>query len=111
MADSSSFMEEVQIYPCLYDKTCKEFKNKNVKFNAWSKIALKFNITPDEAEKKYKNIRTSYGRYVKRMKTIPSGSGRNAVPKEFVNLDWLQGHISVRQSTTTNFDAGKKSSF
>ena len=31
------FMEEVQKYPCLYDKFSKEFKDKFKKVNSWEK--------------------------------------------------------------------------
>ena len=31
------FMEEVQKYPCLYDKFSKEFKDKFKKVNSWKK--------------------------------------------------------------------------
>ena len=36
-----------------------------------------------EAEVKFRRIRTAYGRYLKRLKTLPSASGRDAVPREF----------------------------
>ena len=45
-----------------------------------------------DAEKKILNVRTGYGRYLKKVKAIPSGSGRDAVPtpKDFAGLEWLQ---------------------
>ena len=97
-ADVADFMEEVQKYDCLYNKFSKNYKNKYTKMNCWRKIADKFDMSPEEAEKKFKNIRTAYGRYLKKVKAIPSGSGRDAVPvpKEFLNLDWLAGFISTR---------------
>ena len=53
-----------------------------------------------EAEVKFRNIRTAYGRYLKRLKTLPSGSGRGAVRREFQNLEWLNPHIAHRPSST-----------
>ena len=38
----------------------------------------KFDLSPDQAEKKVKNTRTGYGRFLK--KSVPSGSGREVVP-------------------------------
>ena len=95
-------MEEIQKYDCIYNKFSKDYKNRRTRENAWAKIAEKFGLTSADAEKKYKNIRTSYVRYLKRLKNVPSGSGRDAVPKagEFVNLEWLDQHISHRKSTT-----------
>jgi len=60
-------------------------KTKNKEANCWEKIGEKFNLSADEAEFKFRNIRTAYGCYLKRLKTLPSGSGRNAVPREFQN--------------------------
>ena len=102
--NSLHFMEEVQKYECLYNKFNKDYKNKFVRFNCWKIIAEQFNIDACEAEKKYKNIRTAYGRYLRKKKSIPSGSGRNAVPvpSEFANLDWLTMHINQRANTSTN---------
>lgn len=98
MERTADFTEEVQKYDCLYNKFSKDYKNKYTKMNCWAKIAEKFDMSAEEAEKKFKNIRTAYGRYLKKVKSIPSGSGRDAVPlpKEFVNLDWLAGFISSR---------------
>ena len=98
-------MEEVQMYECLYNKFNKQYKNKFIRLNFWRKIAEKFGIEPAEAEKKYKNVRTAYGRYLKKKKSVPSGSGRDSVqppPAEFVNLEWLETHISQRGDTITN---------
>ena len=52
--------------------------------------------------KNFKNIRTGYGRYLKKLKSIPSGSGRDAVPvpKDFAGLDWLQQYISHRPTVS-----------
>ena len=54
----------------------------------------KFNLSAAEAEVKFCNIRTAYGCYLKRLKTLPSGSGRDAVLREFQNLEWFNPHIS-----------------
>ena len=32
-------MEQLKIYPCLYDKSEKSYKERNVNRNAWSKVA------------------------------------------------------------------------
>eukprot|EP00112_Aurelia_sp_Birch-Aquarium-sp1_P003159 Seg1353.6 transcript_id=Seg1353.6/GoldUCD/mRNA.D3Y31 product="hypothetical protein" protein_id=Seg1353.6/GoldUCD/D3Y31 len=82
-----------------------QYKNKFVRLNCWRKIGEKFGIEPAEAEKKYKNVRTVYGRYLKKGKSVPSGSGRDAVqppPAEFANLEWLGTYISQRGDTITN---------
>ena len=76
---NEEFMEEVARYECVYNRNSKDFKDKSKKANSWGKIGGKFNLSAAEAEVKFRNIRTAYGRYLKRLKTIPSGSGRDAV--------------------------------
>ena len=90
---------------CLYNKYSRDIKNKFKKHNCWVEIAAKFDITPEAAEKRFKNIRTAYGRYLKKKRNVPSGSGRDAVPripKEFENFEWLSTIINHRK-TTSNF--------
>ena len=82
---NEKFMEEVARYHWVYHRNSKDFKNKNEKANCWENIGEKFNLSAAEAEVKFRNIRTAYGRYLKRLKTLPSGSGRDAVPREFQN--------------------------
>ena len=87
--DTASFMEEIQQYECLYNKFSKNLKNRDMKENCWGKIAEKFAISKLEAQNKFKNTRTAYGRFLRKKKKIPSGSGRDAVPtvpREFTNL-------------------------
>ena len=103
--NSALFKEEIQKYECLYSKLCKDYKNKFISLNCWKKIGEKFQVTPDEAEKKYKYIPTSYGRWLKKRKNVPSGSGRDAVPKvlpEFENLVWLSNHINHKHVAISN---------
>ena len=74
------FMEEVQKYDYLYNKYSKSYKEKYIKINCWTKIGEKFDMSAADTEKKFKNVRNGYGRYLKKVKAIPSGSGRDAVP-------------------------------
>ena len=56
-------MEEVARYECVYHRNSKDFKDKHKKANCWDKIRPKFNLSAGEAEAKFRNIRTAYGRY------------------------------------------------
>ena len=44
--------------------------------------------------------RTTYGRYLKRLKMLPSESEGDAVSREFQNLERLNPHIAHRPSST-----------
>ena len=56
-------MEEVARYECVYNRSRKDFKDKNKKANCWDKIGQKFYLSAGEAEAKFRNIRTAHGRY------------------------------------------------
>lgn len=58
---SMFFMEEVQKYDYLYNKFSKDYRDRFMKLNCWTKIAQKFDLSPFDAEKKFKNLRTAYG--------------------------------------------------
>ena len=102
--NSALFMETVQRYECLYNKFSRDYKNKFTRMNCWRTIGGQFNLEPAEAERKYKNIRSAYCRFLKKKKAVPSGSGRDAVPvpTEFSNLDSLVSHINHRAATVSN---------
>ena len=82
---NEKFMEEAAQDQWVYHRNSKDFKDKNKKDNCWEKIGEKFDLSAAEAEFKFRNIRTTYGCYLKRLKTLPSGSGRDALPREFQN--------------------------
>ena len=95
----ASFMEELQRYESLNNKFSKGYKNKHVRDNCWLAMGKKFNTTAEEAEKKYKSIRSSYGRWLRKVEKIPSGSERDgAVPfaGDYANLGWLEQHRGHR---------------
>ena len=94
----ASFMDELHCYESLNNKFSKGCKNKHVRDNCWLAMGKKFNTTAEEAEKKYKSIRSSYGRWLRKVKKIPSGSGRDAVPfaGDYANLGWLEQHRGHR---------------
>ena len=48
---------------------------------------------------------------MRKKKSVPSGSGHDAVPSpaEFSNLDWLANHINQRTSTVTNMQSHDES--
>ena len=101
--DNETLMNCIQNYRCLYDKGCKDYKVPLKKRNAWKGISAKLGIPVEEATKRYNNIRTVFSKYIKRMTSTRSGSGRNDVPelrKDMEHLRWLIVHIKHRRGTT-----------
>ena len=64
------------------------------------KIGQKFDMSADEAEKRFKNARTSYGRYLKKQKKSGSGREDARIPREFKNLEWLAVYIDHRPTSS-----------
>ena len=64
----------------------------------------KFDMSAVDAEKKFISVRIGYGRYLKNVKQIPSGFGRDAVPvlKDFAGLD-LASKIYRPQTTVSDY--------
>ena len=102
LVSPQTFMEEVEKYESLCNKFNRDYKDKYKKFSSWTKIGETSAMTPQEAESKNKNIRTGFGRYLRRTNFVPSGSGRDAVPvpKEFANLKWLSVFIEHKKTTS-----------
>ena len=46
--DTSTFIEEIQRYECLYNKFSKDYKNRRTRENAWETIGQKFGLTAEE---------------------------------------------------------------
>ena len=103
--NTANFMEEIQKYDCLYNKFTLDYKDKFKRLNCWNKIGEKFNLLAAEAKKEYKNIRTAYGRYLRKRKSVPSDFGRDAIPipLQFAHLKWLSPYIS-HQLSVSNFN-------
>ena len=89
--------------PVLYDRSLKDFKDKNKKSNCWKAIAEKVGQPVDQVKRRYKSIRTQFGKYLKSRKG-KSGSGSGDVPidPKYEHLRWLKNFI-VRRACSGNF--------
>lgn len=97
-------MDTIRDFRVIYDRGCTDFKNKEIKSNAWKEVSKKLNnMDISTLMKRYDNIRTVFGRYLKSVKP-PSGSGREDVSldKKYESLRWLVPYIKHREGTTTN---------
>lgn len=101
--DNEILMSCVRKYPAVYDKSCRDYKIPLKKKNAWKAIGLELSIDWAEAQTRYNSIRTNFSKYIKRQRSIRSGSGIGDVPEikpEYEHLRWLLTHIQHRRSTT-----------
>ena len=97
-------MALVREYRCIYDKACKDYKDITCKSNAWKEIAAKCALAgeqkdPKALQQRYSNIRTTFGRYLGKLKA-PSGSGRDEISlkPQWEHLRWLITHIEHRNT-------------
>ena len=96
------FMELIREFPTIYNKKSKDFHDKRKKENCWKAIAGLLNTTTQEAERRYKTIRTSFTRYLSKQKG-KSGSGLSdigGIDPRFEHLRWLITHIKTRESAS-----------
>ena len=73
--DNETLMNCVQDYSVIYDKMSKDYKIPLRKRNAWKEASTELGIDVEVAQKRYNNIRTTFSKYVRRMKCVKSGSG------------------------------------
>ena len=49
--DTSTFIEEIQRYECLYNKFSKDYKNRRTRENAWETIGQTFDLIAEAVPK------------------------------------------------------------
>ncbi|CAG5034947.1 unnamed protein product [Parnassius apollo] len=71
-----NFIDAVRLHPCLWDNKSPDFKDRLLKKDEWTAIGLQFEISHNEAVKKFKNLRTYFNNEIKKLeKKQKSGSG------------------------------------
>ncbi|XP_033120761.1 uncharacterized protein LOC117119885 [Anneissia japonica] len=97
--EEADFMEVVKNYPCLYDKSCREFKNRDTKRAAWKAVGRE--LGHEHPEALYKTIRDRFTRYLRGLK-VPSGSGSVPLSAPYESLRWLTGFIKHRKTVSND---------
>ncbi|XP_047524442.1 uncharacterized protein LOC125062505 [Pieris napi] len=69
----TDFINEVHLYPELWDIKTGIYKDRNAKKDAWNEIAEKFGITSNEAYKKFRSLRTYANNEEKKKKSGSAG--------------------------------------
>ena len=63
------------VRPLIYNRFSRHCKNKYIKVNRWTAIGEKFDKSEND-DKKFKNTRAAFGRFLRKEKTVLSGSCR-----------------------------------
>ncbi|KAH7704605.1 hypothetical protein AAVH_28201, partial [Aphelenchoides avenae] len=107
----ATFIEAFRERTCLYDKTDVNFKDKDLKQQAWEEVASKCKVTAAAAKDKRKNLRDSFVRERKKKGGGPSGSAGGALkdPKwvHYRAMSFIEPHLAARK-TKSNMDAEAK---
>lgn len=96
----SELMESIREYQVIYDRGCVDFKNKKMK-----RISEVLKADVPSIMKRYENVRTAFGRYLKSLKPA-SGSGRDliVINKKWEHIRWLMPYIKHRGATISNIN-------
>lgn len=103
--DDVEFMEIIREFPIVYNRSLKDFKDRNKKSNCWTAISEKVGQPIDQVKRRYESIRTQFGKYLKSRKGR-SGSGSGDIPLDpkYEHLRWLSNYI-VSRASSGNFRA------
>ncbi|CAG9822121.1 unnamed protein product [Phaedon cochleariae] len=95
-------IDMIKSYPFLYKKQLKEYKDKNMKENAWEEIASCLNVTVSECQTRWLRLRQYYAKErQKREQECRSGSKGGSQRKGwelFELLSFLEDHITKRKT-------------
>ena len=68
------FINEIHLHPVLWNVETSQYKDRNSKKDGWAAVATKFEITSDEAYKKFRSLRT-YAKDEEKKKKSGSAGG------------------------------------
>ena len=102
--NDNSFMDIIKEFPCIYNRACADFKDRNIKANAWGKISALLDLEESKCKQRYESIRTTFSRYVRKAGG-KSGAGRGDIQLEpkYEHLRWLVTFIKTR-ATSSNMN-------
>ncbi|XP_045452432.1 uncharacterized protein LOC123668935 isoform X2 [Melitaea cinxia] len=103
--NNDSFIEMVKCNPVLYDMSLTDYKNIFMKNKIWDEIGEKCNISGDEAKMKWKNLRDTYGKYLKTTKTTTGQSAFKSYSRYSKwqwasSMEFLKDHIGFAPTDT-----------
>ncbi|KAG5874543.1 hypothetical protein JTB14_011857 [Gonioctena quinquepunctata] len=96
--DDAVLADLVRQFPELYDKGNENFKDKNIKQNAWETISSTLNVDVKSAQTRWNVLRNRFSVERKREKNVPSGSGAKKTWLLYSALSFLDNHIAMRKT-------------
>ncbi|XP_046663522.1 uncharacterized protein LOC124356512 [Homalodisca vitripennis] len=75
LVDIDKLLVLIEARPVIYNITGKDHHNQDALAKAWQEIGKELNVSSAECKHKWHNVRSSYARYLRNIKKMPSGSG------------------------------------
>nr|CAH7719377.1 unnamed protein product [Callosobruchus chinensis] len=106
MSITERLIEKVKEYPILYDLGHEDYKNVRKKDKIWDEIGTKLNEDGEQLKKKWKNLRDSFAKHLKSLKTK---TGQSAVKNTYKKWQWAEQMQHFRPflifaTTSTNIE-------
>ncbi|XP_033609830.1 uncharacterized protein LOC111870630 isoform X2 [Cryptotermes secundus] len=97
-------IEEVRKYPCLWNKGLEEYRNQNMRDNAWDTISGELNTPVEDLKVDWKKLQDSHRQAMLRRKTKSGQGARKMKPWKYEALmSFLLSDLTPRQ-TESNID-------
>ena len=99
----ADFMNVIQEYPSIYNRSSRDFKDKLKKGNCWKAVADRVCEPVDVVKTRYENIRTQFGKYLKKRKGTSGAGTTDIIPidPKCERLMWLRKFIVSRPTSGT----------
>ncbi|XP_067208099.1 uncharacterized protein [Linepithema humile] len=97
--------------PSVFDKTLKDYKNKELKLEIWKSIGKVLGCTGEQVEGRWIILRNTFTKKLREMKNQPSGSGCKMAKMwiYFKQMSFLTPHIAHRMSRSSMTASQEKS--
>ncbi|CAG9818145.1 unnamed protein product [Phaedon cochleariae] len=96
--NDGQLIELVRQFSVLYDPKNREYKNSEVKSNAWKTIGEVMNASVAECEARCISLRTIYSRESKKVRTTPTGSAATKPWRWLKEMSFLSAYMRRRQT-------------
>jgi hypothetical protein len=103
VSETRNLISQFEDSPCLWDMFSKDYKSKDMKSMAVTKIASSLGVKVDEVKRKMHNLRCQYTSELKKTRIKKSGKGLN---KRYLSqwpyfdaFKFLEAAVNVREST------------
>ena len=76
-----AFMEIIKEFPVIYNRASADFKDRNMKNNAWRKFSELLDSEESKCKQRYESIRITFSRYVRK------ALGKSGASSDVIQLD------------------------